>query len=375
MDAGWRRCPLVVAEIPGTDDPESFMLVHGHLDGWYYGLCDNATGNATLLELARVLYSVKEGLGRSVRIAWWPGHSHGRYAGSTWYADNFAIDLEENCVAQMNIDSPGAKWATSYGNAMFMEEAVAFVRKTILDVSGQASTGRRPQRAGDYSFNNIGITSIFMSLTEIPEEICQDKGFYLVGGNGGNSITWHTDQDLMEYVDLDNLKQDLKLYSTTICRIVNALLLPFDFRRTAKNHHERLLFYQEQAGERFDLTPVINGLEELSEQLEIFYKDAQQRLASVSDPGVDVMKPYNEALMALARTMIPVDYVNMARFEHDPAVPIPPLGRLEPANDLARLDDDPHLRNITVNTLIRRRNQILSTYRSMTRRLKACGAN
>jgi N-acetylated-alpha-linked acidic dipeptidase len=52
-------------------------------------------------------------LRRSVRIAWWPGHSTGRYAGSTWYADAFAIDLDENCVAQIDCDSPGCRWATS----------------------------------------------------------------------------------------------------------------------------------------------------------------------------------------------------------------------------------------------------------------------
>ena len=34
--------------------PEEFVLVHGHLDGWHYGVGDNAVGNATLLELARV---------------------------------------------------------------------------------------------------------------------------------------------------------------------------------------------------------------------------------------------------------------------------------------------------------------------------------
>ena len=35
----------------------------------------------------------RDRLARSLRIAWWSGHSHGRYAGSTWYADAFGIDL------------------------------------------------------------------------------------------------------------------------------------------------------------------------------------------------------------------------------------------------------------------------------------------
>ncbi len=57
------------------------MLVHGHLDSWGEGIGDNATGDATLLELARALHENRQNLARSVRIAWWSGHSHGRYAG------------------------------------------------------------------------------------------------------------------------------------------------------------------------------------------------------------------------------------------------------------------------------------------------------
>ncbi len=370
MDAGWRQCPLVVAEIPGVDDPESFILVHGHLDSWYYGICDNGTGNAALLELARVLHEARQGLGRSVRIAWWPGHSHGRYAGSTWYADHFAMDLEEHCIAQMDIDSPGAKWATTYDNAMFMDETAHFVKEIIGHVAGQTPEGRRPQRAGDYSFNNIGITSLYMSFSEIPEEVRKEKGFYLVGGNAGNCITWHTDQDLMPYIDFDILMQDLKIYAVTITRLANAVILPYDFRETLKKHRDRLRFYQNAAGTRFDLSPAVKALDELAEELERFYRSTRQAEEPISPADRNTIRRYNELLIALGRALIPVDYVNMARFEHDPAVPIAPLGRLEPIQDLSMLDGDAHLRHITANTLVRRRNQIVSAYRGMLKRLQ-----
>ena len=370
MDVGWRRCPMPVAEIRGADEPDSFILVHGHLDGWYYGVCDNGTGNATLLELARVLYEAREGLGRSFRIAWSPGHSHGRYAGSTWYADQFAMDLEERCVAQMNIDSPGAKWATSYHRAAFMAELTAFARETIHDISGQRVQGSRPQRAGDYSFNNIGLTSIYMLLDEIPEGIRKEKGFYKVGGNGGYSISWHTDQDLMEHIDIDLVMKHMKVYAATLCRLANALLLPYDFRETVATHQARLDDYQKVAGSRFDLGPALEGAKDLRQSLEKFYASAEKALASAPDATVASMKKYNDVLLALGRALIPIDYVNQPRFEHDPAVPIPPLGRLEPIKDLVRLDNDPHLRNITVNTLVRRRNQIVSVYRGLSRMLE-----
>src|SRR5438132_700763 len=84
LDEGWRPIPVLVAEIRGTVEPEKFVLLHGHIDSWHQGIGDNATGDATLLEVARVLVQHRQHLRRSVRIAWWSGHSHGRYAGSTW---------------------------------------------------------------------------------------------------------------------------------------------------------------------------------------------------------------------------------------------------------------------------------------------------
>ncbi len=64
------------------------MLIAGHFDSWHLGATDNATGNVACLELARVLYAQRDRLQRGVRIAWWPGHSNGRYTGSTWYVDH-----------------------------------------------------------------------------------------------------------------------------------------------------------------------------------------------------------------------------------------------------------------------------------------------
>src|SRR5699024_4448343 len=101
LDTGWRKIPVLEATIEGSKVPEEFVLLHGHLDSWHEGVGDNATGDATMLELARVFWENRENLDRTLKIAWWSGHSHGRYAGSTWYADEFGIDLAKNCVAQV----------------------------------------------------------------------------------------------------------------------------------------------------------------------------------------------------------------------------------------------------------------------------------
>ena len=156
-------------------------------------------------------------LKRSVRIAWWPGHSTGRYAGSTWFADAFAIDLDENCVAQVNCDSPGCRWATMFKDISWMPETEAYVQSAIKAVTGLPSHGERPHRAGDYAFNNIGISSFFMLSSTMPDDLRAKKGYYTVGGCGGN-IAWHTEHDLMDIADKEILLRDIKVYAQAVTR-------------------------------------------------------------------------------------------------------------------------------------------------------------
>ena len=132
LDEGWRPIPVVVAEVRGQTEPERFVLLHGHIDSWHVGIGDNATGDATLLEVGRSLQAHREHLERSVRIAWWSGHSHGRYAGSAWYADAFALDLERNCICHVNCDSPGCRDADSYEGLYWMAEVGDFHRVALV---------------------------------------------------------------------------------------------------------------------------------------------------------------------------------------------------------------------------------------------------
>ena len=109
---GWKTLKLPIVDIEGSVE-DTFLLVAGHYDSWHYGATDNGTGDVCLMELARVLWNNRELLRRGVRIAWWSGHSHGRYAGSAWYADRFWEDLDDRCVGLLNIDNPGCRPSTS----------------------------------------------------------------------------------------------------------------------------------------------------------------------------------------------------------------------------------------------------------------------
>ena len=325
MEEGWYKSLIPVVEIPGSEEPEKFVLLHGHYDSWDVGVGDNATGDATMLEIARVLWANKDELKRTVRIAWWPGHSTGRYAGSTWYADTFALDLNENCVAQVNCDSPGCRWATEFRDVSWMKEAEVYCQKTIKEVTGLEAHGERPHRAGDYAFNNIGLSSFFMLSSTMPEALRKEKDYYTVGGCGGN-IAWHTEHDLMEIADRDILLRDIKVYLAAVMGVANADVLPFDWRAQVLEFAQTIAAYQTAAGDLADLGPAAMAASDLSTELNGFY--------GAVDAGKLAPESANQVIQQLARILVPVNHTNQPRFCHDPALPVLPLPAIALAQEL-----------------------------------------
>ncbi len=332
LEEGWYRCKLPVARIAGGSD--DFMLVHGHYDSWDVGIGDNAVGDATLLELARIFHAHRKRLRRSLLVAWWPGHSMGRYAGSTWFADRFAMDLRERCVAALNIDSPGCWHATAYEEVMWMAEADDLCRRAIKDAAGVTPHRLRPIRAGDYSFNQLGLTSFFMLLSNIPKVERDQLGFYPVGGCGGN-IAWHTEADTLNIADRDNLTRDLKVYVTAILRVLNAGILPLDYRATVKEIADAVEGYRKQTGELADFAPVERELKRLKSALNAFYAALPR-----AGGGAAAAARANEVLRELARILVPINYSAGERFDHDPALPLPAVPRLAAAARLKAASPD-----------------------------------
>ena len=260
-----------------------------------------------------------------------PGHSTGRYAGSTWFADHFAIDLDENCVAQVNCDSPGCRWATMFKDISWMPETEAYVQSAIKAVTGLDSHGERPHRAGDYAFNNIGISSFFMLSSTMPDDLRAEKGYYTVGGCGGN-IAWHTEHDLIDIADKEILLRDIKVYAQAVIGVANATILPFDWSATIGEFAATVEKYQKEAGDAFDLSPAAKAVKDLDKALKKF-----QRAIKAGK-----MRPAkaNPVILGLARILVPINFTREARFRHDPAVPIPQLPALSAASEIAGMPKD-----------------------------------
>lgn len=359
MEEGWFSSKLPEVFIRGTEEPEKYVFLHGHLDSWDVGVGDNATGDATMLEIARVLWANRDKLKRSVRICWWPGHSTGRYAGSTWFSDNFALDLEQNAVVQVNCDSPGCRWATEFINLSRMSETEDFLAEVIREVAGKAAEGERPHRAGDYSFNNIGISSYLMLSSTMPDVLREEKGYYTVGGCGAN-IAWHTENDTLEIADRDILLRDIKVYLLAVLRNANIEILPFDWRATAREFAATVAEYQGKAGSRFDLAKSKEAVAELAAALDDFY--TRVKAGKVTPAAA------NTVIQDLARILVPINFTRVNRFRHDPALTIPPLPSIAAATELDKFDDGTI--GFAKTQLVRGQNRLIAALRQAKRHIE-----
>ena len=309
-----------------------------------------------MLEVARLLWENRDELKRSVRLAWWAGHSTGRYGGSAWFADTFAIDLAENCVAHMNCDSPGCRWATDYSNISCMSETESLVQEVVADVTGQQAKRKRPQRNSDYTFNNIGISACFMASSMMTDEARAENGYYVVGGCGGN-IAWHTEDDTIEIADRDVLAKDIALYLEAVTTVANAEVLPIDWRATAAEFQGTIAEYQKAAGDRFDLSPAAEAAAGLAEALD--------KLHAAIDAGTLEAKRANPVLKGLARILVPINYTCGPRFTHDPALNVPPLPTIADAASLDGIEEDKM--GFVTTLLLRGRNRVVAALREATR--------
>jgi len=225
---------------------------------------------------------------------------------------------------------------------------------------GKDSSGERPHQAGDYSFNNIGISSFYMLLSTMPDGLRNEKGYYPVGGCGGN-IQWHTEDDTMELADEQILLKDLRVYVVSLLRVLNAPVHPFDFRLVAAEFARTLEAYQDRAGAGFDFGPAQAAVRDLRADLEGFYRRSEElQRRPLRDPEV---QRACAVIRRLARILVPLNFTRDGRFRHDPAVPIPPLPDLAPAQDLARVPPRSHEARIIQTSLLRGMNRLIAGLR------------
>ncbi|MCR8723502.1 M28 family peptidase [Frigidibacter sp. ROC022] len=322
VDTGWRKTPLLVAELPGPSAPADgpFVLFSGHHDTWHYGVMDNGGANATMIEVARLCALHRDQWQRGLRIAFWSGHSQGRYSGSAWYADTHYEELRKRAVAHVNIDSTGAKGNVVLGDAQADPELSALAGRAIRQRGGQEFGGPPVARAGDQSFWGIGVPSIFADLGEQPASDATASPFGGPGRKGaGTGWWWHTPDDTLDKMDLDIAVRDTRIYLHVVWELLTGKRLPIDHKASVGALLQKLRADSERLGGRFDLGRLIDRATRLQAAL--------GRLDDALDRGVTVER-INACIMDISHALVPLQHTVGDRFTHDPALGMPPFAGL-----------------------------------------------
>lgn len=302
MDNGVVRTSMPVVTIPGKS--EKYVLVSGHYDSWYEGITDNATSNAATLEIARILYAHRNELHRSVKVAFWSGHSDGRYAGSSWYVDHEWEDLNKNCVAHVNLDLIGGKndELVSRGTSLMEKEGLS---EDIIE----EFSGTRPvlthglTRAGDESFSGVGVPISMLSGFGSRKD-----GEYAIWADS-YAPWWHSVADTIDKVSDEYLLRDAKINLKIVWEILQSDRLPVDMMRFAERTESMLAEIQKNCSEDFDPQCVIDEMQHLKESLRNLEQAIEQYHVTDTD----------DIIRKVSGGMVRLHYTYGSPYYHDPA--------------------------------------------------------
>ena len=357
----WRQTPLLLAHVEGSDP--DYVLFSGHIDSWHHGAMDNATANAVMIEIAIAMAREQHRMRRGLTVAFWSGHSHGRYSGSAWYADNYWRNLRAHCIAHVNIDSVGALNATVLSEGIAAASLRPLGARAISEVAGQEFRGNRAGRSGDQSFVGIGVPSLWMTLSEQEPSLDETaKAFAHVvpdSRSGGLGWWWHTVDDTIDKIDPDLLLRDARIYLYAIARLTLEAVVPLSCYEEVADLARRLTALRDVCQGRLDLSGLIDAIA----RLERMCGEIESRR---SHAGPNLTAHYNRAVSNVIRTVLPVNYSRRGLFSHDPALHTPAVPLLDAARELSALKEDSDRARFLLVDLVRGRNELLNAIETAT---------
>jgi hypothetical protein len=332
---GWKELRLLTATIPGPSEDAPYVLAGGHLDAWYHGGTDNAGANVAMLETVRAFHRHRHLLRRGLVMAWWPGHSNGRYAGSTWFVDNRFDELRRRAVAHVNYEGMGQIEAKRF-SANATASLNGMTQDVFLDEVGDTVRITPPGRNSDQSFNGVGLPLLQLNHSRLAE----DGGYWW----------WHTPDDTRDKVSAEVLKVDTDLYVAALGRLLAEPILPLSLSATAERLGSILRERQETAGEHFDLSEAIARQEELLRVARRVEADL-----SAGNTGAEL----DLGMVAVLRPLHRVLYTLLGAYHPDPAVSEGSLPGLNPIDMLAANDPSTDRYQFAITTLRRELPRIL----------------
>jgi N-acetylated-alpha-linked acidic dipeptidase len=138
----------VIAKIPGSSDPDTWIMRGNHHDAWVNGAEDPISGQMALLEEARGLSELlKQGWKprRTIIYCAWDGEEP-MLLGSTEWAETHGAELQQHAAIYINSDGNGRGYLDA-GGSHSLESFVNEIAKDIQDPEKQIPVWKRKQAA------------------------------------------------------------------------------------------------------------------------------------------------------------------------------------------------------------------------------------
>jgi len=253
--SNWQMQPLydVIAKIPGSQFPDEWVLRGNHHDAWVNGAEDPISGQVAVLEEARSLGElVKAGWKpkRTIIYCAWDGEEPG-LLGSVEWLETHAAELRQHAVAYINSDTNGRGFFGAEG-AHSLEKLANDVARDVKDPETKLSVWKRWQL---HSITEASSDEARQELRQRPDLRIDISGggsdhagfqnflgiavlnFGFYGEDEGgiyhsiyDDFYWYTHFSDTDFAYGRALSE---VAGTTMMRLADADLLPFDFSNLA----------------------------------------------------------------------------------------------------------------------------------------------
>lgn len=193
----------VIADIKGTDPKlqHELVIIGAHLDSWHgsVGATDNAAGCAVMMEVMRILKTLKTKPRRTIRIALWGGEEQGLLGSKNYVRQHFTDTTTQRYNAAgdkisvyFNLDNGTGKIRGIYlqGNAAVQPVFTKWLAP-FKDLGAGTITMQRTGGTDHLSFDAIGLPAF---------QFIQDDIEY-------DTRTHHTNMDSYDHLQAGDLKQ------------------------------------------------------------------------------------------------------------------------------------------------------------------------
>ncbi|MGE0588453.1 MAG: transferrin receptor-like dimerization domain-containing protein [Cyclobacteriaceae bacterium] len=308
-------CHNVIAKMKGSELPDEWVIRGNHHDAWVNGASDPISGMVALMEEARAVGElVKTGWKpkRTIIYCGWDGEEPG-LIGSTEWAEHHAQELQQKTVAYINSDGNGRGFLYAQGSHT-LEQLVSDVARDVTDPQTGVSVLERRKsalaantsssKAKKEIINSPSMTISALGSGSDYTPFIQHLGIPALnigfGGEneGGEYHSIYDSYDHFKRFKDPKFEYGVVLAKTagrTTLRLVNATVLPFDFKG----------FYKTVNGYVNEVTGLLSDMRESTEVENQMIKENRYKLAS--DPTKTFVQP---------KANEPVPYLNFSNLQN-----------------------------------------------------------